>query len=237
MGRSLGDCESSVQGGELWVSLPETTVGLYRRVVNCILYVFKFKSYTESRWATIGASCRSLTAALSIGLEVVAARARNSSCEYYIHGFFDKLDTDIKKFVCAASIVSWVPEGLVYELVEDDRVARNFHKLRDTLLDDLLYVERLSPQVWSRLAGIFQSKGHAAEIKSECILSAHIAACFIVRRVFSVVQSPPWSLTIWDIHQNLAELVHGGLQPGAHPAVRKIIELQAMGAGLSMIGC
>eukprot|EP00974_Lingulodinium_polyedra_P048550 4662391-Lingulodinium_polyedra.AAC.1 len=54
-----------------------------------MLAVFRFKKFTNSRWCTVRDSCRSLVAALALGLSglVKMARANPKTSEYYIHGF------------------------------------------------------------------------------------------------------------------------------------------------------
>ncbi len=45
-------------------------------IYGLFLYVFRFKKFTDSRWVTVGDSCRSLVAALELGLALVVQLIR-----------------------------------------------------------------------------------------------------------------------------------------------------------------
>ena len=54
-----------------------------------MLCVFRLKKFSGSRWVTVGESCRSLLAAMSLGLEGLVSMVRESpkASGYHIHGF------------------------------------------------------------------------------------------------------------------------------------------------------
>jgi len=216
----------------LWVSVDivqdPTAI---RKVANCILYVFKFKAYTESRWSTIGAACRGLVGALSVGLSEIVEIAKSlSERNWYLNGFVG-LSEEVKRFACASSIVAWVPEGLMRDLMEDDRVLRRLPELEARLLEDLDFVEGLPNGVWRRLAAIYKSAGHSLLLRTEILRAAHSSVCFINRRIFSAAKSRPWSLALGSIQENVEGLELDD-PASADPLTRNLFLLKQQGVGL-----
>ena len=58
------------------------------KVTACMLSVFRFQRFTDSRWCTIGDSCRSIVASLALGLGglVESIRSDPKASDYYIRG-------------------------------------------------------------------------------------------------------------------------------------------------------
>ena len=73
---------------------------IHTRICNAILYVWKFRKFTESRWTTVGIVCKALTASLAIGLADLVATVLEDSSQYYMHGF-NRLTPELRN--CAGS--------------------------------------------------------------------------------------------------------------------------------------
>ena len=61
---------------------------LFDRITSCVLAVWRFRAFTDSRWCTVGDSCRSLVAALCLGLEPLMQKlfADPDVGQFYIAG-------------------------------------------------------------------------------------------------------------------------------------------------------
>ena len=74
-------------------------------VISSLLYLFKWRKFTDSRWLTIGVACRSIVAGLSVGLEMLAKLTRDdpSTSDFYLHGV-GRLSARLKNFCVVASL-------------------------------------------------------------------------------------------------------------------------------------
>eukprot|EP00972_Heterocapsa_arctica_P058615 8644479-Heterocapsa_arctica.AAC.1 len=89
-------------------------------VSSALLGLWHFKKFTDSRWITVGCSCRTLVAGLLTGLDSLVAFIRRApeSSDFYTHGFA-KLSSIIKKSAAAAALASFVTDAFLSEMMED----------------------------------------------------------------------------------------------------------------------
>ena len=59
------------------------------RITSCVISVWRFKKFTDSRWCTLAESCRSLVASLLLGLSTLVNSLLHSEVvsHYYLGGF------------------------------------------------------------------------------------------------------------------------------------------------------
>eukprot|EP00971_Amphidinium_carterae_P264218 5241469-Amphidinium_carterae.1 len=92
-------------------------------VCNALLFLMSFKRATESRWVTMGVVCRTICAARLCGLdgllEYVMSQPQTS--QYYIGGV-TRMSAEVMLYAAVAAVSSHVPDGFLYELLQDDRV-------------------------------------------------------------------------------------------------------------------
>lgn len=206
---------------------------LVRRVSSALLGVFRFQRFTDSRWCSIGLSCRALVASLLLGLgrlvEIVRDDKRTS--DYYIHGFA-KLDQGALVYATVGGIVSHVADAFLVELLEDDRVAKRSDELEALLVEELEWVMGISFEVWGKLARLIP--GYSSHLmRANCVRSAHIVQAFIFRRVLQKARGLPWSLARGDVAANLEVF---RLQPEPQDVVsQKIHKLLAAGYQASSV--
>ena len=84
--------------GALWINIAwAEDLELWERLSAAMLLIFHFRKFTESRWTTVGKVCKSIIAALSVGLAELVAYIREDpkSSEYHIHGF-DNLTDELR---------------------------------------------------------------------------------------------------------------------------------------------
>ena len=111
---------------------------LLEDVLAAVIFVLQFVKATESRWVTIGKASRALTGAIVLGLDhlVQAARQKPRHSNYYLAGY-DRLTPQLRHLVAIAAMASHVPDGILHELLEDDRLAQRSTHLEDSLVTDL----------------------------------------------------------------------------------------------------
>jgi hypothetical protein len=85
----LGLC---FKGGQLLIEVDRRgDDDLFDRVTGVIMHVWRFRKFSDSRWLTMGESCRTLVGALYLGLaDLVAVVRKEPKCsDFYIHGSRD----------------------------------------------------------------------------------------------------------------------------------------------------
>lgn len=198
------------------------------RVTACILSVFRFKRFTDSRWCSMGDSCRTLLAAFALGLPALVQLIRSDSrtSDYYISGF-GGFDEGASKYAVVASLVSHVCDGFLLALLDDDRVARRREELEDLLLDELQWLSGLSEETWRLLAQLLPGTVPFHDLRSWCVRSASIVEAFIKHKVLRGVAGYPWRLAEGDVAANLRALA---TDPGCfHGVTQKVKELIRVG--------
>ena len=117
-------------------------------VVGMLTAVWRFVKFSDSRFLTVGPSCKALVSSCMLGLSHMIHWLRKTKhvSEYYIHGW-DRLTTDVWQVALLGSLGSGVAESLMAELLEDDRVMLRLDALHECVAMELQAVSLLSPQV------------------------------------------------------------------------------------------
>ena len=205
-------CQTLADLGLLWVDghlqccRRRVKGDLVEKVHSCLIAATRFRKFTDSRWCTIGASCGTIVACRLLGLDhwVEVVRSNPNASDFYIHGY-GQLDDNVCKYATIASMVAPLADGVLLELLKDDRVVRQLPVLQAIVEGELQWLASLGPYAWERLATL--QKGYTAHaLRTDCLLAANTAGAFIERRVFSAAKQLPWSLASGDIRANLAAL-------------------------------
>jgi hypothetical protein len=127
---------------------------LINELVAVLMAVWRFVSFTESRYLTIGASARTVISALltGIGSLIGYCRTVKHCSEYYIHGF-DRLGRSVRSVLTIAALGSGPAESLLDELMADDRVMRHLEHLEETVSTEMAALHNLSDRFlsWCRV--------------------------------------------------------------------------------------
>ena len=210
-------------GGRLWVSGEwEGNEELEENLSRMILYLLKLKRFTESRWCTIGPSCRALVACLACGLEFLVAIARKDprTSEFYISGF-SRLTQQVKQYAVLAALVSYVPDSFLLELMEDDRVASRLAAFEAVMIEELGWLDKLSPLTWQRLAHVAGSDTWPSqEVRTDVLLGGHLACSYITDKVLTVARGMPWCLARGEVDQKLRDLASMSTPPDDDTATK-----------------
>ena len=212
--------------------------------VAVILYLWRWQQFSESRWCTIGASCRALIVSVVAGLEAVVAKCTSDpdTSNYYLNGFL-RFKAPVRRYAAVAALAAYPADSLQIELLADDRVVRRLPELQDCIQQELEFLESLGPLVWERLNRVVgdQPPRYPHELRSETLQCAYTAYGFVDRRIFQVANSLPWSLALGDIAANL-EALHQLDYKGTDSATLQIKELltlqfnrQALGLAVELL--
>ena len=129
-------------------------IGIVNKVRTLMLGCMGFRKYTDSRWTTVGDSCRSLMASVALGL-----RSFFDSChddpkcsKYYLAGA-KHLDDTVCLYAAVAAVSSVVSDTLLVEMMADDRLASRGAELTALANEELQWIQSLRPQFWTRFTG------------------------------------------------------------------------------------
>ena len=86
-------------------------------------YLFKFSKFSDSRWCTLGKSCRALVCGWIVGLDhsVALLLKTKASSDHYLGGY-GRMNLQLKKFCVVTAMAGYVPDSFLAMLLEDDRV-------------------------------------------------------------------------------------------------------------------
>lgn len=182
-------------------------VDVVEKVTFVIVYMTKWRRFCDSRWVTIGPSCRPLLWCLCIGLEqwVSLTRADPSETDYHLHGF-SRLTPNVKRCCAVAAIAANVVDAVLTEALLDDRLVRRAEELKQAMLDEALWVRGIDSFVWDRLATAVGATQMGVDLANAAIHASYVQVAFAQSKVFDVLESYPWKLAIGDIETNLREL-------------------------------
>ena len=177
---------------------------LPQAVASALMGVWHFKSFSESRWLTVGTSCRTMVAAFLTGIcSLVQLVKKESSTLFFLRGF-DRLTGRKVEFMTICAVASRIPEALQCELMRDNRVAQTADWLWETAAKMMRWTIDLPESTFALLGELCDRPGCA--MKDMCISAAHIAFHFSNRRVLVEAGELPWRLVRGDIAHNLQEL-------------------------------
>ena len=116
-------------------------------------------------------------------------------------------------------------------LMEDERVMRKHDDINKYLSYCINYVHSLPWTVWTIMSYVVGSSIQQRDVKTDCLLGCHIAASFVIRRIFMVAGSRPWPVTIGD--DVAAHIRNLQVDCDDGPVTIKIAQLRDMGRSLS----
>ena len=194
------------------------------RVLTCL---WRFQSFTASRWCTVGKSCRCYALCLVTGYMHLFSYAKRQGV---LPSFESAGATDVPQsvhtFCMVMAFVSYLPEGFLAGLLADNRLLRQADTLEAAMQDELMQFEQFPPVMWQTLSGHVAEE--AATLRHLVIWGSHIVYAYMDLKIFSVIGELPWCLARGDIVANL-EALQSNTEPPADPFSQKIWALLVSG--------
>ena len=214
-------CGSDKEGGDI-----------IAKVSTMILYLWRWKKFVETRWATIGPACRALMISVFVGLEEVAERAMKNpnSSNYFLNGI-KHLDAATRQYAVVASIAAYPADIFQLAILEDDRLGRQSEYVQNVLRDEVLWVESLGDLTWERLASMLREPHEMThvELRSAVLRCIYISFAYIDHKILKVLNSEPWSLIRGaSIAANLRVLLEEGYE-GPDGFTQQLLSLLRVG--------
>ena len=169
-----------------------------------LMNVWSFRRFSDSRWISLGSSCRTLLAAVVLGLpdlvDEILANPRASS--YFLSGFKHFSDR-VARMTATVATCSFVSDSVLAALLDDDRVPSMLPRLVADIKDELAYAMGIDQSVWDFVGRAVGLRGE--ELRSDSVAASMTSAGFIHRRLREA-QGHPGSLCVGDVDRNLDEL-------------------------------
>ena len=199
------------EGGELRVtkecmSIPDFCV--VGTVATALLGCWRIQKFTESRWHTVGTSCRAVAVGLLTGLhslvDYILGEKRGSG--FHLNGWY-RLTGDRVDFVMSCAMVSRVSDAVMAELLTDARLLRKMETLKTLAQEEVCWLMNVPEFVYNLLAD------HCAvgpsELMQKRLSAAQVNYAFMHDRFFCVTEQYPYRLAVGDdvqLAQNLEAL-------------------------------
>lgn len=180
----------------------ENSASLWESIELVLLSIWAFRKYSDSRWLSLGPSCRCLMAAQVVGVhdfvKWIVARPENS--RYYIGGFVEHWSSAVAHLAAVVATASFPADAALAAMMEDDRVAMTVEAIEEDIKAEVKYVQSLPDEVWDVLGS--RSMWDGTALRHAGVAGSLTAASFLFWR-FEFLHHWPWSL----VRGNLDALV------------------------------
>ena len=175
-----------------------------QQIVVALLHVWKFRTWSTSRWCAIGESCRCLVASLYTGLSSLVRQILDdpASSKYYIKGW-SNLNASVVHMACIVTASSRVSERCLNSILEDDRLARridHIDSVRRKQVQDVLNLPEPVLEILSKLSAI--DKG---QLRHDIAMATAVQVGYMDVSLTEVRQLP-WSLYGGDVEAKFMAL-------------------------------
>ena len=176
------------------------------QVSHLFFYLMRWRKFTQSRWGSIGTSCRALVATTLLGLPTLVSmtRADPHVSDYHLRGF-ERLSPKVMEFAIAAAAASYPMENFILAMLHDDRLLSNLTVLEEDLAEEMHYLDTLPLGVWERLASIEQTISPYG-LQNSTLHAAHTSLAYLHEKTLRQTRLMPWSLCLGNVDFNLHEL-------------------------------
>lgn len=207
---------------------------LMHMLSGALLHLWRFRKFCDSRWITVGVTCRTLVIGLLTGLHdtVRYIREETTASDYYIHGFA-RLIESLREFISIVAFGSVVSDALLCCLLEDDRVAGRVDELEAALTEEVQWLLSLPGHVWGRVACVISDSYSGHTLRSLVLLAAFRSLAFADKRILREAKSFPWSPARGNVDENLRRL--GAMPDQTESTTKKIQTLVRFGFNMQQL--
>ena len=167
---------------KVWVGFQDKEDTM-EQLSTAILHLWRYRPFSDSRWLTLGETCRSLMKGFLTGLHHVISRARANPkhSDWHLH-CWDSMSSELKRDIVQCGLCSYVADSFLCEALSDDRVARRLGEFEDAVDSEVDFVASISTDVWDVFGNM--SGANPRTLRSDTMSSAHLCQAFLDMRVF-----------------------------------------------------
>jgi hypothetical protein len=173
---------------------------------GCLLAVFKFSQFADSRWGAIGLSTLAITGARILGLDSLFVYCLDDGVDTtWIHGFDRlRLKPHRKKFAAIAALGAAPSIRVIRALEQDDRVPMRVPELRQLMILEIERIASLRMSTWEMFAKVSEMEAWA--LRNDVMKSMCTSCAYMETNLFREASSSPWDLCQGDVDSNLRNL-------------------------------
>ena len=116
---------------------------------------------------------------------------RQGKVSDYSRAFADKIGKAEANFAAVIGLVSWVPETFMSGVLDDPRVLKHYHRLREAVLDEVAHLENLEGSVWIDLSA--HTSHSPAQLRDTVMRGVHPATGYLSQKA-QELSGMPWCL-------------------------------------------
>lgn len=209
----------------------------FSKISGCSLYLLRWSSFSETRWAKVGVCARMFVGSLAAGLDrlwELCMRDEHVS-KYNLVGF-SKADEGARRLLACAAFAAVPAESLLIQLFEDDRFLRKSGELWGELsLEVECLTDVLPIFVWDRVAAVTRIGLGGRKLRSLALQTTHTIVGYLWQEIFQPLQEYPLLLTQGSPDMQLDTLATLEDVASLDPLTKKARALLDMGVSRSRI--
>jgi hypothetical protein len=116
---------------------------------------WSFRKWTDSRWVSMGRSCRTVLSCALLGLRDLVRFLVDVKkvSRYHIGGLMDHMTDSVLEMVVVTSASSFGIDAVLHLVMGDDRVPKHLAAIDGLLLDNFRFTAGISWDVWQTFSG------------------------------------------------------------------------------------
>jgi hypothetical protein len=182
-------------------------------MTTVVTYCLSFVDFSDTRWVKVGTCGRRYARALMIGVDqlVQIAEADDGVAKWHLAGYNKKSSAAVRLYLCVAAFGSRPSEGLLVELMEDDRLLLHADVYWNVLFDEMRYLTSIAPPLlYTTVSGLLSTDAFC--FKSHVLEVGLASIGYLYLDVWKPLAAAPLKFALGDIRRNVEELKLAGAQ-------------------------
>jgi hypothetical protein len=213
-----------------------------QRVANIFMYLFEFRSWSDTRWCAVGRISRRLLSCILLGLHSIVAHveADPHQSSYYIAGY-QHMNDDIAAMIATCAVSAGASEIALKACLNDSRLPRLLPELDRLVSNERDRILSMPLSFYSMLGQVCHLSGSC--LAGKCVQSVCVQLGYAENRLANL-RGLPWSLVSTkpdEVIRRLNELKEGPLPEDItgqkiHTLLNVPVPMQLVAAGVELLG-
>ena len=119
-----------------------------------IHFCLHWSDFSETQWTKVGLRGRYFLGSLCIGVDMLVrlAMQHDAVCKWHLGGFNKRCSSAVRSYLCVAALAARPSEGMLFELMQDDRFLLKSDECWQVLQEEHRYVESSPEYFLSRIS-------------------------------------------------------------------------------------
>ena len=142
--KDLADLNPWIKDGYLVVNEEYSSAAdIHLRLYGVMLYIWRFRTFTTTRFGNHGGSLRSMACADMLGMTIYIAELASLGVSMHHLSGFKKVHAHHRRYIGVVGLATIPGEAVMAELFKDDRVAPRLHEFETVLRDKHSWLQSL----------------------------------------------------------------------------------------------